>query len=435
MIQCTPSELTDSPILITTSDPGVRSPEDTQPLITMQRAIKAHCILGGSVTMPSEHIISDEITSQAVLGMPGLLRAGVLVPDLRADFPTFGDFVVRDTIRSSRSLERRTETAAFLDATTKRAILYTPSELSKVYARNLLRSLLLTKVQDQVQITWPALRQLSEEWLNVSELGTAELDACRKSITRGQAVFDQNATLLYHIIGGASTGGSPLLPESLDSALRALLESLNRNESAPEKLSASVGANDRTDLMKVLEAISPDDGAIPIQRSSDAATQAAVGQFALLELLDAFSIHSGILDRLDDAAVVEIAQSAEAKRARKTIEDAYREVSEKPTENQVLKLSTSDSAAVKADFRKKIHEVIRIESTRTRRVSKVNTSIGWGGVALGIATLPFTGAAGFAVSLGGVLLSVGGSSLDSWNQLYSKPMLTLLEKIQSGGEH
>jgi len=163
----------------------------------------------------------------------------------------------------------------------------------------------------------------------------------------------------------------------------------------------------------------------------DTVASAAAGQFALVELFDAFSIQSSVLDRLDAAEVAEIAISAEAKRARKTIADAYREASEKRTANQILKLSSSDSAAVKADFREKIREVIRDETARTRRLSHVTSTIGWGSVAVGIATLPFTGGVGFAMSLGGVLLSASGSSLDSWNQLYSKPMLTLLERIQS----
>jgi len=153
MIRYRPDELTDSPILITTSDPGMRSPTDAQPLITMQRSIKAHCILGGSVTLPSELIVSDDVTSKAVVGMPELLKAGLLVPDLRTDLRTFGDLVGSSSIRSSRSLEEQVETAAFLDATTKRAILYTPAELSKAYARNLLRSLVLAKSQKRVQIT------------------------------------------------------------------------------------------------------------------------------------------------------------------------------------------------------------------------------------------------------------------------------------------
>src|SRR5712691_6261542 len=362
MIRYRPDELTDSPILITTSDPGMRSPTDAQPLITMQRSIKAHCILGGSVTLPSELIVSDDVTSKAVVGMPELLKAGLLVPDLRTDLRTFGDLVGSSSIRSSRSLEEQVETAAFLDATTKRAILYTPAELSKAYARNLLRSLVLAKSQKRVQITWPALRQLSEEWMSVPVLGTAELESCRNLITRGRSVFDQNATLLYHILGGAATGSSPLLPEAMNSALKVLLETLNRNETSREKLSGSINANNRTDLTRILDALSPDDAKIPIRQSMDTVASAAAGQFALVELFDAFSIQSSVLDRLDAAEVAEIAISAEAKRARKTIADAYREASEKRTANQILKLSSSDSAAVKADFREKIREVIRDET-------------------------------------------------------------------------
>ncbi len=138
MIHCRPDELSDSPILITTSDPAMRSPTDVDPVTTMQRSIKAHCILGGSVTLPSEIILSDEVTSKAVLGMPELLKEGLLVPDLPADLSRFHDFVERNSILSSRSLEQQLETAAFLDTNSKRAISYTSVETSK---RSFLKSL------------------------------------------------------------------------------------------------------------------------------------------------------------------------------------------------------------------------------------------------------------------------------------------------------
>ena len=425
-----PEELSDSPILITSSDPAMRSAADTEPVTTMQRAIKAHCILGGSVTLPSEIILSDEVTSKAVLGMPELLKEGLLVPDLPADLSSFQDFVKRNSILSSRSLEQQFETAAFLDAKSKRAIAYTSVETSKAYGRNLLRWLVLAKVQKSVDIRWSALRGFAEKWMSLPALGTEELENCRRKIKSGRSLFDQNAVLLYHLIGAAVTGSSPLLPESMDPALRALLESLNRNEAGWESLAASVDVNNREDLTKILAAVSPGETVVSARGSTEALVGATAAQFALIELLDAFEIQSSILDRLGAAEVAEIAASSEAQRARQTIRDAYREVSDQRDATRILKLSATNTAAVKADFRNKIRRVIRGEAKRGRRLTRLTSTIGWGSVAVGFATLPFTGGVGLAMSVGGALLSLSGSSLDSWSRLYSKPMLTLLERIQ-----
>jgi len=266
--------------------------------------------------------------------------------------------------------------------------------------------------------------------MSLLALGTQELESCRKRIKSGRSLFDQNAALLYHIIGAAVTGSSPLLPESMDPALRALLESLNRTRTDWGSLAASVDVNNRADLTAILDALSPGDTTISARGSADALVGATAAQFALIELLDAFSIQSSVLDRLGAAEVAEIAGSSEAKRARQTIADVYREASEIGDATRILKLGVTNSAAVKADFRNKIRKVIRNEAYRARRLSRLTTSIGWGSVAVGIATLPFTGGVGLAMSVGGVLLSLSGSSLDSWSRLYSKPMLTLLERIQ-----
>jgi hypothetical protein len=118
----------------------------------------------------------------------------------------------RNSVLSSRSLEQQLETAAFLEANSKRAISYTSVETSKAYARNLLRWLVLAKLQKSVDIRWSALRGFGEKWMSLPALGTQELESCRKRIKSGRSLFDQNAALLYHIIGGVllSLSGSSL---------------------------------------------------------------------------------------------------------------------------------------------------------------------------------------------------------------------------------
>ena len=158
MIRLDPAEHPDSPILICSADRRLRGTQDSEASLKLQRSIKAHCILGGSVTLPSSLMLNDSDVTQAVFGVAELLKEGLLLPDLRVGVESFKELVGRSSVHSTRSATEKYEAAAFLDSSTKLAISYDPSHTSRCYAINILRMLLFKKIRNECDISWRALR-------------------------------------------------------------------------------------------------------------------------------------------------------------------------------------------------------------------------------------------------------------------------------------
>jgi hypothetical protein len=428
MIRLDPAEHPDSPILICSADRRLRGTQDSEASLKLQRSIKAHCILGGSVTLPSSLMLNDSDVTQAVFGVAELLKEGLLLPDLRVGVESFKELVGRSSVHSTRSATEKYEAAAFLDSSTKLAISYDPSHTSRCYTINILRMLLFKKIRNECDISWRALRQVTEDLLGEPIVGTKQLQEVRTLLRGGRLIFDRDSQLLYHIIGATVTGSSPLLPETFDQALRDLLGSLDAAYISDGKGVLLRSTSHKQDMLAINDLLSK---SVSLNELLKPSVKSLTSQFALIELLATFSIQDSLLDRLDGPAVVDIAKSSEAKRVRKIITETYEAARRKGLESQVLKIATRDSRDVISDFRASIRDRLKKESTTTKRLGRITSTIGWAGVAVGIATLPLSGAAALGMSLGGVLLSASGSSIDSWNQLYSKPMLTLIERIES----
>jgi hypothetical protein len=139
-------------ILLTHADP-FQQQQLNLCYIDLERSLKNTILLFGKTTLPGSSVLKSDLTYELVSNAKELLKKGLIVPDLRDEYKTFGNYVEKNK-RQFVNNNLVKEKASFLDNNTKNVIAFPATKISDYLENNLISSLFFLKLNNRLTIKW-----------------------------------------------------------------------------------------------------------------------------------------------------------------------------------------------------------------------------------------------------------------------------------------
>lgn len=273
--------------------------------IDIERSLKNTILLFGKVTLPGSSVLKSDATYKAVLNAKDLLKKGLIVPDLRDEYKSFGDYVERNKkhFRNRRLIQER---ASFLDKNTKNIITFPAYQISNCLENNLISALFYLKLNNQLRITWS---DFSSFVTLIKRAGVSDRAIFLKKldeIAKPKRIVLSTTQALYHTLGAFITGSHPIWPQLYSDTFEKIRIAQQGSE---YKIKQSKEAAVFIDKYRFIT---------PVQQNN-AVAHKKIYEEGLNELRNISFVNNEVLDALDWSDIIELSARREAIYVRKSL--------------------------------------------------------------------------------------------------------------------
>lgn len=361
--------------------------------LSLERSLKNSILLFGKVTLPGSCILKSDLTYQLVTEAKELLKQGIIVPDLRDEYRSYGNYWEnnRNHFKSQSLIKER---AAFLDSNTQNIISFSGIETSNYLIENLITSLFYLKLNGDLVINW---RDFEDFIKTVKKSRVSDrklfLDKLR-AIARPNKIVLSTSQAIYHTLGAFVTKSNPIWPQLYSDTFNKIR---GAQQNAEAKLRKSKEALHISSKYKILDSI----------QELNAPTIRKIHSEGLSELQNLSFISNEILDALDWKDVIVLSKDRSAKIIR----------------SKLFQNSSDDVIDLKS--------LLKDDKTNKQKISKTTKGITLASVTTGVVSCidtPTITSVAFALSVAGLILTFGDLLMKSEVERYLSSYSVLGEK-------
>jgi hypothetical protein len=339
----------------------------------LERSLKNAILLFGKVTLPGSSILKSDLTYKLVSNAGDLLKQGLIVPDLREEYTTFGNYLEKNKT-SFRNSTVGKERAAFLDKYTKNIISFPATKISDHLENNLISSLFYLKLNGNLTIKWSDFSDFIDF---IKKPGISDrkvfLEYLNKIAVPNKIVLSATQAL-YHTLGTFITNSNPIWPQLYSETFEKIgIAQQNSTDKIKQSKEAMSILNKHTFISSIQELNSPNNKKIHTN--------------SLRELQNLSFINDDTLDTLDWSDIITLSKKRVALYARQKLFKANAS-----SHNIDLKSILKDEKKIKCQISRTTNG-ITIASLLTGSISCINT--------------PTITSAGIALSITGLILTIG----------------------------
>ncbi|HYE55722.1 MAG TPA: hypothetical protein VD996_12805 [Chitinophagaceae bacterium] len=359
-------------ILLTHADPFQQHQLHLR-YIDVERSLKNAVLLFGRITLPGSSVLKSDLTYQLLQNARELLKQGLIVPDIRDTYRSFGNYV-EDNKDSLKNVTDAKERAAFLDSNTQNVIPFTALAASDFLENNLASALFYLKLNGDLNVKWSDFTAFVDSIRKPQVSDRNTLLEKLNGIASPNRIVLSTTQAIYHTLGAFVTESHPIWPQLYSDTFSKIRAA---QENAGEKIRKSKYAKDVMRRYKFIDSV----------QQLNAAEYKKVHTTDLSELNNVSFISNESLDALDWNDIIAISKSKTANAARKKLFETH-----KNADHIDLTALLKQEKKIKKDL-----------SSVTNGITL--SSIITGGA--GCITAPPFNSAGLALSIVGLLLTFG----------------------------